>query len=319
MTHIVVTYGVPDEGFSTLAEYSLSIPPRLTAFSREQLMRLLPSADAVVACTAFDSELIACAKWLKLIVCYGAGYDGIDVKAATERGIMVCNTPECVAAPTAELAIAHITSLARRMNELDGRVREELNGAFGLGKRMGTSLEGAVLGVVGIGHIGSRVADFGRLMGMKVLYNAHALKPEREAMGDRYAPLDELMRQSDFISLHCPLNESTRGMISRDMLALMKPTAFIVNTSRGAVIDEAALIETLREKRIAGAGIDVYENEPNINPAFAELDNVQLTPHSGSNTAHARCMMARAASERIVDALAGRIPRNLLNPQVLDK
>lgn len=316
MAKVLVTYGVPSEGFALLGDNELLIPKQGEAYTRDELMSLLPQVQAVVACTPLDGGLIEAARELRLIVCYGAGYDGIDVAAATRCGVMVCSTPDCVAAPTAELAIALITALARRITRLDRLAREGAE-AFGMGKRMGASLEGATLGLVGIGHIGSRVADFGRVMGMRVIYNAHGPKPEREARGDRYAPLNTLMAQSDFISLHCPLNAETRGLISREMLALMKPTAYIINTSRGAIIDEAALIKALEERRIAGAGLDVYPDEPHISPRLAALQNTILTPHVGSNTARVRRLMAEAASERILQALDGRVPQNLLNPEGL--
>ena len=291
MAKIIVTYGVPADGFSLLAGHEIVIPPHGTAFSREQLIRLLPDADAVLACTALDREMIAAAKKLQLIVCYGAGYDAIDVAAATSHGIPVVNTPECVTRPPREL--------------------------FGMGRRMGTSLDGSVLGVVGMGRIGGRVADFAHLMGMRVLYTARTPKPERDALGDTRVSLEDLMKNSDFITLHCPHTPQTEGMISREMIALMKPTAYLINTARGPVVDEDALIEALRAHRIAGAALDVFASEPDINPAFAALDNVLLTPHAGSNTLHARNEMARAASRRILDRLAGRIPQNLLNPEAL--
>ncbi len=186
-----------------------------------------------------------------------------------------------------------------------------------MGRRMGTSLDGSVLGVVGMGRIGGRVADFAHLMGMRVLYTARTSKPERDTLGDTRVSLEDLMKNSDFITLHCPHTPQTEGMISREMIALMKPTAYLINTARGPVVDEDALIEALRAHRIAGAALDVFASEPDINPAFAALDNVLLTPHAGSNTLHARNEMARAASRRILDRLAGRIPQNLLNPEAL--
>lgn len=319
MANIIVTYGVPTDGFRALKGHTLHIPPRGEAFSREELLSLLPDADAVLACKAFDREMIEAGSKLKLIVCYGAGYDSIDVAAATERKIPVVNTPDCVTAPTAELAIAHIMTLSRRIVELDKRVRtmrpEDL---FVLGKYMGTSLEGATLGIVGMGRIGGRVADFGRLMGMKVLFTSRTPKPQREAVGDVRVSLEELMSCSDFISLHCPHTPETRGIISEKMIQLMKPTAFLINTARGPVVDEAALIQALREKRIAGAGLDVYTGEPHVNPAFFELDNVLLTPHVGSNTLHARNQMAEAASKRILDILQNKTPENVINPEVFE-
>ena len=319
MANIVVTYGVPTDGFRALHGHTLHIPPRGVAFSREELLSLLPDADAVLACKAFDREMIEAGKKLKLIVCYGAGYDSIDVAAATERKIPVANTPDSVTAPTAELAIAHIMALSRRIVELDQRVRnmrpEEL---FVLGKYMGTSLEGATLGIVGMGRIGGRVADFGRAMGTNVLYTSRTPKPERDAVGDIRVSLEELMSRSDFISLHCPHTPETRGMISEKMIRLMKPSAFLINTARGPVLDEEALIQALREKRIAGAGLDVYTGEPHVNPAFFELDNVLLTPHVGSNTLHARNQMAEAASRRILDILQNKTPENVINPEVFE-
>ncbi len=318
MAKIVITYGVPHAGFHSLAGHEVHIPPDGQPFTREELLALLPDADAVVACKAFDRELIFAAQKLKLIVCYGAGYDSIDIAAATERGILVANTPDCVTAPTAELAIAHLMALARRLKELDHRVRtmapQEL---FVMGKYMGTSLEGATLGIVGMGRIGGKVADFGRLMRMNVLYTSRTPKPDRDALGETRVPLEQLMAQSDFISLHCPHTSETHGLISREMIALMKPTAFLINTARGPVVDESALIDALRMRRIAGAAIDVYTGEPNANPAFFALDNVLLTPHVGSNTLRARNQMAEAASERILAVLSGKRPPNLLNPEAL--
>lgn len=318
MAKIIITYGVPSDGFRSLNEHEVHIPPAGVHFSREELLALLPDADAVLACKAFDRELIEAGKKLRLIVCYGAGYDSIDVAAATERGIMVCNTPDSVTAPTAELAIAHIMALSRRLVELNTRVRtmqpEEL---FVLGRYMGTSLEGATLGIVGMGRIGGKVADFGRLMGMRILYYARNRKPERDALGDQYVSLQTLMADSDFISLHCPHTPETHHLISGELISQMKPTAFLINTARGPVLDEEALLTALRTGKIAGAGLDVYTGEPHVNPAFFELDNVLLTPHVGSNTLHARNQMAEAASERILNMLDGTTPKNLINPQVL--
>lgn len=317
MAEIVATYGVPAEGFRSLQGHTVHIPAPGVHFSREELLTLLPRADAVLACKAFDRELVEAGRNLKLIVCYGAGYDSIDVAAATERGIPVANTPDSVTAPTAELAIALLMALARRIPEFNQRVRTmQPADLFVLGKYMGTSLEGATLGIVGMGRIGAKVADFGRLMGMRVLYHARTPKPERDALGDERVPLDELMAQSDFVSLHCPHTPETTGLISRERLALMKPGAYLINTARGPVVDEAALIDALRERKIAGAALDVYVGEPNVNPAFFELDNVLLTPHVGSNTLHARNQMAEAASERILAVLDGRRPPNVINPQV---
>ena len=317
MAKILVTFGVPADGFHALRGHELIQPPAGRRFDREELLSLLPDVWAVLACTPFDREMIEAGKNLRLIVCYGAGYDAIDISAATERGIMVANTPDCVTAPTAELAIAHITALARRVNELDRLIRSQpAADVFVMGRRMGTSLEGATLGIVGMGRIGARVADFGRVMGMRVLYAARTPKPARDALGDVHVPIERLMADADFISIHCPHTPATNGLISRGLIALMKPTAYLINTARGPVVDENALIDALQERRIAGAGLDVFSGEPDVNPAFFKLGNVLLTPHAGSNTIQARRQMGEEASRRILDALAGQAPQNLLNPEV---
>ncbi len=317
MAKILITYGVPTDGFAMLQGHALLYPGEGKAFSKEEMLRMLPEVDAVLACTAFDKDLVRAGKKLKLIMCYGAGYDAIDVAEATACGIPVANMPETVTAPTAELAVGLLLSLARRIPELNGLMHgQQPSAAFGLGLRMGTSLEGAVLGIVGLGRIGARVAAFGRAMGMKLLYAARTQKPEQEALGAARCALPELMEAADFISIHCPLTPETQGLISREMLLRMKPTAFLINTSRGLVVDEEALIELLEQKRIAGAGLDVFVGEPAMDRRLAALPQVVMTPHVGSNTLQARNRMAESASGRILAALEGRKPENLLNPEI---
>ena len=320
MANIIVSFGVPSDGFFALREknHTIHIPPCGEQFTKEEMLALLPEADAVLACNTFDRDMVEAGKKLQLIVCYGAGYDAIDVKAATEQKIPVVNIPDTVTAATAELAIAHMLSLARRLSELDALVRtEDPKSLFVMGRRMGSLLEGGTLGIVGMGRIGTRVANIARALGMRILYTCHSEKEEQKALGDRYTDLKSLFMESDFISLHCPLNNETQGIISKELIALMKPTAFLINTARGAVLDEEALIEALRERKIAGAALDVFINEPYANPAFFKLDNVQLTPHSGSNTLATRNQMAEAASRSMLAVFSGQLPPNILNPEVL--
>lgn len=320
MAKIIVTFGVPSDGFRALRGHELHIPPAGESYPRKKLLALLADADAVLACNAFDRELIEAGRKLKLIVCYGAGYDNIDVQAATEQGVPVANTPDSVTFSTAELAIALMLALGRRIAELNDRMHAaNPQGLFVMGTHMGCSLEGSTLGIVGMGRIGGRVADIARSMGMRVLYTAHAPKPARESLGDQYVSLERLMAESDFVSLHCPYTAQTHNLLTREMLALMKPTAYLINTARGAIVDEQALIDALQNRCIAGAALDVFPEEPNINPALLQLKNVILTPHIGSNTLYTRNRMAEAASERILDALAGRRPQNVINPQVYDQ
>lgn len=317
MANILVTYGVPREGFDdVLAGHTLHIPAPGKTFTQEELNKLLPQTDAVVACTAFPAPMIEAAPHLRLICAYGAGYDSIDVAAATKAGVMVCNIPDTVTDATAEVAISHLLGLARRMPFFDKAIRQPGQQLFRMGENMGTTLKGATLGIVGMGRIGGKVADFGRLMGMKVLYYSRSQKPERDQLGDKRVSLPELMAQSDFISLHCPSTPETRGIINDDMLSLMKPTAYLINTARGPVIDEAALVEALENRTIGGAGLDVFPEEPKVSPALCALDNVILTPHIGSNTAGTRYTMAAEAGRQILRILDGKLPENLINPEV---
>lgn len=314
MARILVTRGVPSEGFyERLAGHELCIPPLGEAFARERLFALLPETDAIIATGACTGEMIEAAPRLQIIACYGAGYDHIDMQAARARGIPVANTPDVVAAPTAELAIALMLALGRRLIRCDAAVRTQPPASvFVMGKNMGVSLDGATLGIVGMGRIGARAAELGRAFGMRVIYHSRTPKPARDALGDTRVTLEELMRQSDFVSVHCPHTSETEGLISEKMIGLMKPTAFFINTARGPVADESALLKALQARRIAGAGLDVFTGEPNVNPAFFTLDNVLLTPHQGSNTAGARRAMAEQTSERVLSALRGETPRNLI-------
>ena len=310
MAKIIVTHGVPAERFALLQPHEVVIPAQGKAFTEDELVALLPDCDAALACGDFSRRCVEAAKRLRLIVCYGAGYDRIDVRAATERGIFVANTPDSVTEATAELAIGLMLDAVRRIRELDALLRAG-EPAFGMGKRMGVLLEGATLGVVGMGRIGSRVAELARCFRMHILYCGHSPKPCTDA---RFVPLEALLAQSDIVSLHCPCTPETEGLLSRERIALMKPTAILINTARGRIVDEAALAEALRNHRIAAAGLDVFADEPHINPALLALPNVVLTPHVGSNTLQTRNRMAEDACERILDVLAGRRPANLLNP-----
>lgn len=315
MATILVNYGVPSEGFyQTLKGHTLHIPPDGQSFEPKALEGLLPAADAIVACKPVTRAMIEAAKQLKLIVCYGAGYDSIDLEAAAQRHVVVCNIPDAVTQPTAELAFALIMALARQFPFYQRAVRgADAAAYFSMGRRMSVMLSGSTLGIVGMGRIGGRVADFGRQLGMSVLYTARNPKPERDALGERRVPLETLMASADFISLHCPLTPETHGLISRDRLALMKPTAYLINTSRGAVVDEAALIAALQAHAIAGAGLDVFTAEPAIDPALLALDNVILTPHTGSNTVVGRYQMAEQCGEQIASYFRGDGVKNIVS------
>lgn len=311
MARIIVTHGLPAEGFDLLMEHEVVMPPPLRSFTREELRSLMIDADAVVAAGPMPAEVIGAATKLKIIANYGAGYDSVDTAAAAARGIPVTNIPEAVTDVTAELAVALMLSVARRVGEMNLRTRrEEPATLFGMGRHMGTTLRGRTLGVFGCGRIGGRVARIARSLGMEVIgYSRRGADPAvAEPVG-----FDELIARSDVLSLHCPLTDETRGIISREVIGRMKPGAMLINTARGAVVDNDALAEAVAAGHLAGAGLDVFPEEPRIPQALIDQERVVLTPHVGSNTYEDRCEMARACSRQILDALAGRRPANIVN------
>jgi glyoxylate reductase len=266
-----------------------------------------------------SEEVLSCAPDLKMIANFGVGYNNIDVRAATARGIMVSNTPGVLTNATAELAFALILSISRRLVEGDRMVRE---GRFQFWAPMlflGHEVTGKTVGIIGMGKIGKAVAIRARAFDMQVIYhNRKRIAPEEEkSLRAEYVDLKTLLREADFVSLNMPLTEQTKHLIGKHELSLMKPTAFLINTARGPVIDEKALVEALRAGKIGGAGLDVYENEPSLTPGLAELDNVILLPHVGSGTLETRIKMGALAVKNLIAGLTGRIPPNLVNPEVL--
>lgn len=279
-----------------------------------RLRESLADKDALLCLVTerVDDTLLDAAPGLRVVANMAVGYDNVDVAAAAARGIVVTNTPGVLDEATADLAMALLLAVSRRVAEGDRLVR---SGGF-TGWRpdllVGTEVAGKTLGIVGLGRIGSAMARRGALgFGMKVLYVARSDKPDAEReLGARRVSLEELLGASDFVSIHVPLGASTRHLIDREALGKMLPRAFLINTSRGAVVDEAALVEALRERRIAGAGLDVYEHEPQLAAGLAELDNVVLLPHLGSATVETRERMAHRAVDNVLEVLAGRPPRD---------
>lgn len=306
------------ERFGLLKPDEVIAPKEGKVFSRVELLSLLPACDAVVTGGAMDRALLSACPRVRLIVCYGAGYDSVDLKAATELGIPVANIPDSVTEATAQLTLALMLALLRRVCETDRMIREKktTHKLFTMGRTMGVSPEELTLGVVGMGRIGARVAELGRMLHMRVVYHSRGIKPFSVCGNARRLPLDELLRVSDVVTLHCPLTPETEHIIGRKELETMKPTVFLLNTGRGRLVDEGALIEALETGRIAGAALDVFETEPEVSDRLKALENVVLTPHVGSNTLYTRNGMAEQCVLRIRDALEGREPRNLLNPEI---
>lgn len=244
-------------------------------------------------------KVIEAGNKLRIIGRLGVGLDNIDVKAAGERGIKVLNTPEAPAPSVAELVFCLMLCLARRIPAADSGMK---SGKWLKGETKGNELYGKTLGIVGFGHIGSRIARIALAAGMSVL--AHDKYRQEADEGVKLVGLEELLEESDFVSLHIPLTDETRHMISLRELGMMKPSAFLINTSRGEVVDEEALYCALKEKKIAGAGLDVFSKEPYSGP-LAKLDNVVLTPHIGANTEEAQLRAGMMLVEKITRELFG--------------
>ncbi len=282
----------------------------------ELLARVKDKEGLLCAITdKIDEQLLLHAPGLKMIANYGVGYDNIDLRAVTQRRIPVSNTPGVLTDATADLAFALILGVARRLVEGDRRTR---NGDFRFWAPLlflGRDVSGKTLGIVGMGQIGQAVARRAKGFAMRILYHSRArLQPQEEQeLGAEYVALDELLGRADFISLHVPLSEKTRHLISTRELTLMKPTAYLINTSRGPVVDEVALLEVLKEKRIEGAGLDVYEHEPDLTPGLTDLANVILLPHVGSATLETRTKMGILAATNLLAGLRGETPPNCLN------
>jgi len=288
---------------------------------RSRVLELVKDMDGLLSMITdnVDAELMDRATRLRMIANMAVGYNNIDVAAATARGIPVSNTPGVLTDATAELAFALILAAARRIVAMDGLTRR---GEFRWWAPMlflGTEVTGKTLGIVGLGRIGKAVARRASGFDMRILYHNReriGADEERELRVE-YADLNRLLAESDFVSLHVPLTSETKYLIGAKELALMKPTAFIINTSRGPVVDEKALVRVLRERKIGGAGLDVYENEPELAQGLTELDNVTLLPHVGSGTLETRTRMAALAVENLLAGLRGDVPPNILNPEVL--
>jgi glyoxylate reductase len=318
-SRILVTRPVPSEGLVLLKRdkrVRLDVYERDAVMPRAELLRRAKGAAAILSILTdrIDGKVFdAAGPQLGLVANYAVGFDNVDTKEATKRGIVVTNAPGPEIAETvAEHTVALIFALAHRVAEADRFARAGKYRGWGPQLLLGTDVAGKTLGIVGTGSIGEGVARrLRRGFGMNVVYadvrRNETIEREESA---RYAELPELLAASDFVSLHVPLLPSTRHLIGAKELRLMKKTAFLVNTARGAVVDERALIDALQRRRIAGAGLDVFENEPAIPAALRRLDNVVLTPHTASATVETRQAMSRRAAENVLAFLDGKEPPN---------
>ncbi len=316
---ILVTRRIPDAGLDILErECDVEVFEGDAPIPRDTLKKKAKGKDGLLCLLSdpVDEEVMEVAgDSLKVISNYAVGYDNIDVSEATERGIMVTNTPGVLREATADLSWALIMSAARRIPESDRYMRAGRYKGWGPKLLLGHDVYGKTIGIVGMGDIGGAVAKRATGFDMSVLYhNRHRNEELEEALGAEYTSMEELLRESDFVVLHVPLTDSTRHMIGEEELSTMKETAILVNVARGEVVDEEALVEALQQKNIAYAGLDVYENEPEMTPGLADLDNVVLTPHTGSATYSTRDRMAVMAAEDVLAGVKGERPENLVNP-----
>lgn len=322
---IFVTRKVPGDSLGKLNSLG---DVKISEFDRpiteEELLERAKGVDALLSLLTdrVDGDLMdALGPGLKIVSNYAVGFDNIDVQAATDRGIVVTNTPcDEVNEAVAEHTWALILALSRRIVEADEATKRGSYRGWEPGVFLGSSLKGKTLGVVGLGRIGTMVAERAKGYDMKIIYNKHTRDTEcEEKMGIRYCTLESLLEESDIVTLHVPLTDDTRGLISGENLHKMKKGVLLVNTARGPVVSEGDLVEALRAGHIGGAGLDVFENEPNIDPELIGMENVILTPHIASATFEARQKMGELAVSAIVDFSNDKRPQNLVNPEVWEK
>ena len=282
--------------------------------------RLADKAGVMTSVTdPVTAEVIAAAPGLKAVCNFAVGFNNVDVAACTKAGVMVTNTPGVLDDTTADMAWALLMASARRLPQSERWLRDGHWRSWQFIQWLGTDVHHATLGILGMGRIGQAVARRAVGFDMKVIYHKRTPLPaatEAESKS-RWVDKETLLRESDFLVLLLPYNADSHHIIGAAELALMKPTAHLINIARGGIVDDEALISALRQRRLSGAALDVFEGEPKFNPAFLELDNVVLTPHIGSSSHATRMAMAMTAASNLIEALAGRRPPNLLNPDVM--
>jgi glyoxylate reductase len=306
--HVVVTRGLPEPALRALRESGADVwvSSEDRALRAEELHEAVRGADAIVAMLhdRVDDDLLAAAgEQLRVVANVAVGYDNVDLDAARRHGVTITNTPGVLTDATADMAIALMLAVTRRLGEGERRIRSGEPWAWSIDFMLGRGLRGKTLGIVGYGEIGRATAARARAFGMEVVYT-------KRSRGDDpgQVELDELLERSHIVSLHCPLTPETRHLIDADALARMRADAYLVNTARGPVVDEAALAAALRDGAIAGAALDVFEREPEVHPDLVGLDNAVLVPHLGSATIETRTAMAELAAANAVAVLAGDDP-----------
>jgi glyoxylate reductase len=318
MAKVVVTGKIPAGGLARLkADHDVLAWESDEAISRAELLQMVAGADAIVSLLTekIDAELLAAAgPQLKSVSNVAVGYNNIDVPACEERGVLVTNTPGVLTEATADIAMALILMSTRRLGEGERVIRAQDPWQWGMFYMLGMGLQGRQLGIVGMGQIGIATARRAKAFGMNIAYTRRS-PLEADVAKDldaKFMSMDELIESSDVLSLHCPYSPATHHLISENQLARMKPTAYLINTARGPIVDEQALVDALKAGQIAGVGLDVFEHEPKVNPGLLELDNAVLIPHLGSATVETRAAMADIAATNALAILAGQTAPNLV-------
>ena len=316
---VFVTRKIPGPAQELLknAGFEVVVNPQDKVLTKEELKKAVAGFDAILSLLSdhIDSEVMDVAsKQLKIIANYAVGFDNIDIEEAKKRNIFVTNTPGVLTEAVAEHTFALLMTAARRIVEADKFTREGKYKQWEPFGFIGSQVWGKTIGIIGLGRIGSWVGEIAfNGFRMKILYYDVRQNPEFEMENQAtFGEIDQILAQADFVTLHVPLLPETRHLINSQRLKLMKKTAILINTSRGPVVDETALVESLKNEEIAGAGLDVFENEPVLTPGLADLPNVVLTPHTASATREAREAMSKIAAENIIAALLGQKPPSLV-------
>ncbi|TFJ95000.1 nicotinate-nucleotide pyrophosphorylase [Platysternon megacephalum] len=314
MAKIVVTGKIPHEGIDLLtAEHEVDAWDSLDQMPRDEMLRRIKGADAVLTLLTekVDDEFLdAAGEQLKVVANVAVGYNNIDVPALEKRGVVGSNTPKVLTETTADTAFALMMMVTRRFGEAERVIRSKTPWQWGMFYMLGMGLQGKTLGVVGLGQIGAALGRRAKAFGMDVVYSDRSEAPADVVaeLGAKRMDMDEMLRTVDVISLHCPYLDSTHHLMSTEQFKLMKPTAYLVNTARGPIVDEQALVDALKAGELAGAGLDVFEKEPEVHEALLTMDNVVLLPHLGSATIETRTAMATLAARNALNVLAGKAP-----------
>ncbi len=318
---VLVTRLLPEKGMDMLRErFVLAVNPDDRVMTREEIIGEMKDKDGLLCLLTdtIDGAIMDGSSKLRIISNYAVGYNNIDVNAATKRGIMVTNTPGVLTETTADFAFSLLMAIARRLPESERLARAGQFKGWGPMFMLGDDVYGKTLGMVGMGRIGKVMARRASGFDMTVIYHSAHRLPEEEETGLRasFVSFEELLGRSDFISIHVPLSESTHHLFGEKEFAMMKKDSYLINTSRGPVVDEKALVRALEKGMLKGAALDVYEKEPAMEPGLLKLENVILAPHVASATIETRTRMAVMAAENLIAAMEGRVPPFLVNREV---